>query len=378
MKLNRYHLTPRSALGTHLKSDTLTGQLLCLYRELKGESALNSWLANFKKGQPPFILSDAFPYNTLPVPVLPPISREQFKRIAKDHFDGKMFNALSEQKKMFNALSEQKKFKKQFQWIPLSVWKLLKDGFSVEKLLTDFIKRKQDEQPIESFHSLEPDFDALLVASKSANEQPIESFHSLELHNIIHRGTGRTLEAGGLFVTENTWYLPKTNGQPVFDLYALVDPQEEQTLDTLLLDTLGSNGFGADRTVGKGQLKIEKSKEDCSFLIKHPQTSSEDKGECQGTSQLFWLNLSTYCSQNPADLKGFYKTRTKFGKVWNGFGEMNPFKHPLLVFESGSVFQNQPADLSNTVIQGIHPDNKAVIQCTSPIMIPFILQQEAL
>ena len=83
MKLNRYHITPNSALGSPLKSDTLTGQLLCLYREEHGEEELEELIRKMKEGSPPFILSDAFPHDTLPFPTLPPISRQAFDQICE-------------------------------------------------------------------------------------------------------------------------------------------------------------------------------------------------------------------------------------------------------------------------------------------------------
>jgi len=75
MKLLRYSLVPRSPLGSSLQSDTLAGHLLCFVRERDGEEALKNLISQFLEGDPPFILSSAFPKGNLPFPALPPFPR---------------------------------------------------------------------------------------------------------------------------------------------------------------------------------------------------------------------------------------------------------------------------------------------------------------
>lgn len=317
MTLHRYHITPNSAVGSPLKSDTLTGQLLCLYREKYGETALETLIDEMKEGKLPFILSDAFPHDTLPLPVLPPILRKEFDQICEDR----------DLKDKFKALSLQKQFKKKFLWIRLEQWLQLRESLSMKALFGFYLN----------------------LSSKGSTglEQKIVA----ELHNIIDRNTGRTLGEGGLFTTENTWYRFRQE-QPALDVYAQVQSEFLEELDDLM-QRLELVGYGRDASVGKGQLTIKRDTQDFSSLEECPHHNH-------------WLNLSTYSSRSVNDLQGYYRMKTKFGKVWRGFGEVRPFKHPLLVFEAGSIFQNPPETLGQTIIDKIHV-NRKIIQCTSPI-----------
>ena len=58
-------------MGSAIQSDTLTGHLLCFAGELEGEKALEGLISQFIEGDPPFILSSAFPEGHLPFPVVP-------------------------------------------------------------------------------------------------------------------------------------------------------------------------------------------------------------------------------------------------------------------------------------------------------------------
>ena len=325
MKLYRYLITPKSAVGSPMKSDTLTGQLLCLYREKHGEEELEELISKMKEGYLPFIFSDAFPHNTLPFPTLPPITRQVFDQICER-------NQLTNK---FEALNRQKQFKKIFHWIDVEQWRKLRKNLSMEALFEFYLNNK---------------------LKKSSD---LEHKEAVELHNIIDRNTGRTLAEGGLFTTENTWYRIE-NQQTALDLYARVQPDFLDEFDDLM-KRLELVGYGRDASVGKGHLTIIRDANDCSSLT-----------ECPG--QNYWLNLSTYSSRNSNDLKGYYRVTTKFGKVWSGFGEMRPFKHPLLVFEAGSIFENPPKIMGKTIIDKVHVDEK-IVQCTSPIMIPFVMKE---
>ena len=193
----------------------------------------------------------------------------------------------------------------------------------------------------------------------SIKSSDLEQKVVVEMHNIIDRNTGRTLTEGGLFTTENTWY-HMDRRKSTMDVYAKVQPDFLDKLD-YLMKQLELVGYGRDASVGKGHLTINRDTNDCNSLAECPRHN-------------YWLNLSTYSSRNSKDLKGYYRVTTKFGKVWSGFGEMRPFKHPLLVFEAGSIFENPPKIMGKTIIDKVHVDGK-IVQCTSPIMIPFVMKE---
>ena len=90
-----------------------------------------------------------------------------------------------------------------------------------------------------------------------------------------------------------------------------------------LLGYLGEFGFGSAVPTGKGQLKFELQAESLENL------HAVDK-------PTHYLNLSMYSSNKGEELKGNYKLKTKFGKVWGPMAEGKLFKRPFLVFEPGS------------------------------------------
>ncbi len=328
-QLLRYGIHLKSWLGSRLKSDTLTGQLLCLYRERNSNEALENWIERFKAGEPPFILSDAFPHDFLPTPALPALPRDDLQKKYEQDVE------------LFQQLKWYKTFKKKFRWMRVKEWLELRENISPWKLF-EFYSQKKNE----------------------AEEKPgnIE-MRQLQLHNSINRGTGAVLE-GFLYTSEDYWY-HSTEGKPALDIYVEIDETYLEEFQKLLKD-LEIVGFGGNRSTGKGQLtfELDESTEFQSqreLLLKMPQTTA-------------WLNLSTYSSFKRDDLRGYYQTETKFSKAWSGFGQTNPFKFPLLVFKAGSVFKDKPG-YANTVITGIHPIDESIIQCCSPIMFPFCLEE---
>ena len=87
--LVRLKLRPAGVWTTPWQADSLLGAMACVWARSRGEDALRSdfldpWLA----GEPPFVVSDAFPGNTLPAPAIlplwwdwPPERRKEVKRV---------------------------------------------------------------------------------------------------------------------------------------------------------------------------------------------------------------------------------------------------------------------------------------------------------
>lgn len=313
-----YCVTTCSAAGTPLRSDTLYGHLLCAARELDGENALGNLVGRFKEGRPPFILSSAFPAGMLPMPVLPNIPRADFQRFARERteFGGSMFRALE----------KYKDFKK-IKWLPVSLWVQLSVGFSQERLFAAYL-------------------DNLETGTFAAPAGKTE----LELHNTIDRQRGTVLAEGGLYTSEAAFYLPGT----VLEMYVQTD--DPSTFERYL-EVLAKTGYGRDRSTGKGSFTFRR---DDGF----------DPSLMAGSGNAL-MSLSVCSHQNLSTIKGYYSVFTKYGKVWNGFGQNNPFKKPFLAFAEGSVFQELPAD--GYILQGIHSDPK-IVQITWPLTLPLTLE----
>ena len=82
------------------------------------------------------------------------------------------------------------------------------------------------------------------------------------------------------------------------------------------------------------------------------------------------MTLSTCATTRPQEVAGWYRLRPKFGKVWNGFGELRPFKKPLLMFEPGSVFTRFPEGYGHGILTGVHRSNPAILQHAAALRLP--------
>jgi len=67
----RMIIQPEGSIGTPWQSDTLFGQLCWVVAQHEGPDAVAEFLEPFLDGEPPFVLSDGFPGDLLPVPLLP-------------------------------------------------------------------------------------------------------------------------------------------------------------------------------------------------------------------------------------------------------------------------------------------------------------------
>lgn len=319
MAMYRYRVTPLTSFASPMQSDTLHGHLLWAARELEGEPAIQELIQGFEQGKPPFVCSSAMPRGMLPMPVLPPIPRKRFADLVREMgFDS-----------LFEALGQYKTFRK-LSWIPLHVWQELRNGLSQEQLFSLWLR------------------DAKKPENKRVFSPPFASQRVIQAHNSINRATGTVLE-GGLFFPEVMFY----DRGAELDLYVMTD---DRTFFERLLGHLAACGFGADRTTGKGHLSWQR---DDSF---EPQ-----KLNSSGTHE---MTLSVLSAENLGEVRGFYKTFTKYGKVWNGFGERNPFKKPFVAFAEGSVFSARPE--TGYVLHGIHSDSK-VVQVLWPVTLAFSL-----
>lgn len=318
MTVYRYRLIPKSSIATPLRSDTLCGHLLCAARELDGDTVLGEILERFRADEPPFVLSSAFPSGYLPMPILPSLMRNDTRELVK---------ALPQFKgSLFHLLEELKKFRKN-KWVPVTSWQSLSTNLSFKALFLDYLQGKAGSQN-----------------KQKGNENNTKIVP--EIHNSINRNTGRVLE-GGLYTTETTFY-----GQGNYlDLYAETD--EADSLERYL-SHVAATGFGKDRALGKGFFKWER---DNTFA----------PGDLFGRGD-HYMNLSVFSAKDLSSVSGTYEVFTKYGKVWNGFGENNPFKRPFLAFREGSVFTSYP--LQGSSLTDIH-SNPSIIHCTVPLMIRF-------
>ncbi|MDR1889564.1 MAG: hypothetical protein LBQ81_09355 [Zoogloeaceae bacterium] len=319
MQTLRFTLRPRTAFGTPLAGDTLFGQLCWAIRHRFGNDWLTERLAGYTESRPFLVLSDAFPQGFLPLPTVPGAFWVQ-------------------------APNADRKALKKKRWLPL------------EELASDFrqwqsLARNDAEAAAEILYD---GVKADKVALQEITVQP---------HNSINRATSTTGE--GMFTPYSMaqlWFHPEMR----LDLYALIDDARitAQELTEALMD-MGKSGYGRDASIGLGKFAIEP---DAAFT-----------GLLSATDANAWLTLAP-CAPQGLGLdaaKSFYQPLTRFGRhgdaaVHSG----NPFKRPLLLAKTGSVFtpQNAPENLDATryIGQGLSGVSTSVPEAVAQGYAPVI------
>lgn len=199
MRLHRLTLVPRSPWRTPWQADTLVGALCAVAARTRGPEFLRSRLIDpMLAGTPPFVLSDAFPGDLLPIPAS--------LRLA-DWPGGTNLKAI-----------------KRARWLRVD----------------DFFAVRAGGIPL-------PD---RLVAESTV--VGIEARH----HNTLGRDSDASLEEGGLFSRPDTRLLAASGGDGVLTLYFRVQDKEAIGLLLDLLEELSLTGFGADAATGRGQFDL--------------------------------------------------------------------------------------------------------------------------
>lgn len=201
--LFRIRIRPLSPWLTPWHADTLAGLLCWAYVRAEGPEALRrDLLDRFVAGQPPFVLSDAFPQDMLPFP--------EALRLAS--------------------------------WPPEERKRVKRTVFLERDLFARF---QQGERP--SPRELLPGKPVQVVAN---------------FRNILDRTTDTTGAAGSLFSVQEQVL---TKGFNRLDIYVRIAAGLESFLLDLFR-CLSETGFGADVSVGRGQFEVEGGLEPADWL----------------------------------------------------------------------------------------------------------------
>lgn len=200
MKLYRLRLEPHTAFGSPIKGDTLFGQLCWTLRNREGEAYLDALLADYTRGRPFAVISDAFPAGFVPRPSLPQSCFE------------------------LPATATDRKTLKKRGWIPIEALTLP---------LTKWLEQARSDSEI-------------IAAEKSIAYRELH----LQPHNSISRLTGTTGTGFAPYTMAQTWYQRGVT----LDIYVLLDGHR-LTLSELKagIDDIGAFGFGRDASIGLGK-----------------------------------------------------------------------------------------------------------------------------
>jgi len=289
--VNIVTLRPLSSHRTPLRSDTLFGIICWGIKIIWDEKKLLETLKQFQEKNPPFIISSAFPYANIDNKISYFFPKPFFKPFK-----------LNPEELNPETMSDFKRYKK-IRFFPYEIFLKL-------------IQNKITEKEFFLNHKIE------WLKFSTALYRNI-----IVLHNSIDRLSGSSLKEGGLFMSEDTFYLTN-NG--LFFLLEIYNNEYENILKSVF-SFLEHNGLGADSSTGKGNFKIN-----IENFNGFPQYEKYDR----------FITLSLYYPSNDErsffrenSEKLWYNTEQRKGKVGGKlFVTNNIIKKRLTMFSEGSGF----------------------------------------
>lgn len=206
MKLLRYRLRPTSAWNTPWQADTLTGILCCAYARSEGRERMYDEIQTpALRGRPPFVLSDAYPGDMLPLPLQ---VRAQTWR------------------------ADERKLVKRSRFVTSEHFRKARSGqrLTVSELGDDASYLVRDRW-----------------------------------RNAIDRSAGGTGAEGELFASVETCLASAGGADSYLSVYAAVEEGWEERLAGLFRQ-LSDTGFGADASIGRGQFDFIDNVDDATWL----------------------------------------------------------------------------------------------------------------
>jgi len=199
----KLRILPLGPWATPWHADTLFGALCWQIVRLNGAGALTELLAQFQSGEPPFLLSDAFPEGKLPCPLSLPLQ------------------PLPETRPKRPAWLDEEQF------------------------------RNNTRKP------------GPLLASARSPVEPIVS--AKRLHASIDRRSGTTTPNGALFEVE-AWRIRSQDDPPAPYLNVFVRVKESPASVERLFRSLSFAGFGKKKSSGFGAFEVVGEPEPCPWL----------------------------------------------------------------------------------------------------------------
>lgn len=321
-----------SLKGREIGSDTIFGALCWAYRLLYGRRALErDWIEPSAHGEPPFLLSSAFPfaevaarevlYLPLPQPSPPPPAEEleaiergklfaKLRFVTADLFEGLIRGELTPAR-ISAALSSAE----DYQWEGELAEFLAGSGFLVprgyvEEAYTHFLGR--------AFNDAEAR--RRTVAALTGFRRSAEI-----MRNTVDRLRGAVEE--GLYWMEETFF--QGGG-----LYFLLESRgvERERLEAVLR-FLGDKGLGGESSTGHGQFSFE--------VAERSPFSEPQEGERLLTLSLYYPTAEEW-ERLSADEGSYYALEKRRGQVENAYvGAADIRKRAVIFLAEGSLFPQE-------------------------------------
>jgi CRISPR-associated protein Csm4 len=324
LKIHRLNIEPGSPFTTPLQSDTLFGHLAWAIVYGEGEDKLKEVLAEFNLDEPPFLLSEAFPEEMLPVPILPPLTQKERCALARTRYQNASIATLRQ-------LSEDLKR-----------------------------VRKRKYLSVDKFCRVAHNLDSLALARSLLDT--IDQVHSKEevrTHVTINRLTGTATE-GALFDRKQTFYTPGCR------LTIWLKFRDISWKDDVYrwFKLVAADGFGRRKCIGLGHFRV------VGDIIEEEFPAVTDPNA--------FMSLSSYVPRADDPCAGYYQYLVKRGKLGASLalgGKV--WKRPALMFSPGSVFRidGELRYSYGGLIHNIHSDYPEVVQYAFAFPLPLRIGQ---
>ncbi len=177
-------------------------------------------------------------------------------------------------------------------------------------------------------------------------------------HAQIDRLTGTTGSGGQLYSFTETFFNEKDYGY--ISIYFKSDEEWVSKLKKYF-ELLGQFGFGKRKSVGKGAFEV--------LDVEPFDLFDNIKGNA-------FISLSNFVPAQDDPVNGHYKIMVKYGKLGGGWANTgNPFKHPLIMFQAGSVFKTgiNPKPYYGRMVTDIAPGKPEACQYGYAFAVPAVL-----
>lgn len=317
-------------------SDTLWGHMLWGIRYQQGEQAFEKLLKAFNTDKEvPWIISDAFPQNKLPIirtdrgiTPLPCCKKEAI---------------LTEQ--VVGLLDE-------IQWIDTDLFEEMRNGLTLNRIYEEVLVAKRCPITLKTPKIKLKNIEQVLKQMALYRDKTEERYcttHTV-VKNSINRLTGTAGEDGGLYTqTEYTYHKP-------LEVYMKIREDVDLTMIIKAIEYIEQTGYGKKASTGKGAIKtISFEKEEHCFRRTY-------EGEN-------FIVLSSYMpkAEDYTDIV-WSKSHYKQGKVSSALGEHNVFKAPFRYYQAGSIFEGIPNNHKGKMLKGLH-ENTNIIQYGIPFVV---------
>jgi CRISPR-associated protein Csm4 len=316
MPLHRIRLALEGPLGTPLTSGTIFGHLCWAVLRRDGETALVAWLRALREGVARFLLSDAFPADLLPRPLLPPHRQPEA--------------SLTQQ--------AEAKTRAKYGWIKQAA----------------FLQHRRAMSPAR-LHDLLADW-----RPSSAVHPHDRIDRCVHAHNVIDRLTGTTPETAGLWFVEDDWSFAAA---PERDLYVDTDLPSAEV--EALLSEVGQHGYGRDATYGRGCFRVLEARPDTELLAHAGNRMMSLSHGCL-----------TEAMKEPRYERFTHFGKVGIELAMTG---ARPFKRPVLLIKPGATFRPEGPGPFGALLGGpdepperrIHQDRAEVVHHAWHLAIPY-------